>query len=196
MQVKLIVLQGTNAGKEFVIPTPQFLIGRADQCHLRPRSDAIGWRHCALVSDGRQVVLHDFQSESGTYVNEQRVEGRITLNSGDVLRVGPLAFQVDIDGDSGGADRLAAYEEGGAPERPASVVPTANAQARPADSAAVPAENDAPPSKSRWKRWLGLAKEESPKKEPGKLPTQPKFVETSDSGEAAAEMLRRFFQKR
>ena len=37
MQVRLKVLQGSKTGKEIKLPTPQCLVGRSDECHLRPQ---------------------------------------------------------------------------------------------------------------------------------------------------------------
>jgi len=41
MHVRLKIMQGSNQGKERNIPTPKCLIGRGEDCHLRPSSDAI-----------------------------------------------------------------------------------------------------------------------------------------------------------
>ena len=56
MKVKLKVLKGSGAGKEIRIPTPKCLIGRSDECHMRPKSEAVSRRHCVLyVKDGKVV---------------------------------------------------------------------------------------------------------------------------------------------
>ena len=97
MQVKLRVVCGNHAGKEIRVPLPQFVIGRGEQCHLRPSSDVISRKHCALVLEDNRVVLHDFGSKNGTYVNGERVDGTLILQAGDSLQVGPLKFEVVIE---------------------------------------------------------------------------------------------------
>ena len=97
MQVKLRVVCGNHAGKEIRVPLPQFVIGRGEQCHLRPASDVISRKHCALVLEDHRVVLHDFGSKNGTYVNGERVDGTLILQAGDALQVGPLKFEVVIE---------------------------------------------------------------------------------------------------
>ena len=36
MDLKLRVLEGKNAGQEIAVPSKKFLVGRAEDCHLRP----------------------------------------------------------------------------------------------------------------------------------------------------------------
>jgi pSer/pThr/pTyr-binding forkhead associated (FHA) protein len=97
MQVKLKVLDGASAGRELPVPGPEFVIGRSEECHLRPKSDMVSRRHCSLVIKEGQVILRDFGSKNGTYINEQRVEGEKVLDPNDVLRIGPLKFGVLFD---------------------------------------------------------------------------------------------------
>lgn len=102
MKIRLKVLKGSNAGKEVKIPTPECVIGRSSECHLRPKSDAISRRHCVIAVENGNVTVRDFGSKNGTYVNGRRVEGHIVLKSGDKLKVGPLAFEVMLDHSLGG----------------------------------------------------------------------------------------------
>ena len=102
MKIKLKVLKGSGAGKEVKIPTPECLIGRSSECHLRPKSDAISRRHCAIVVEEGTVKVRDFGSKNGTFINERRVEGDLVVRSGDVVRFGPLSFEMVIDHSLGG----------------------------------------------------------------------------------------------
>jgi len=105
MIVKLKVTHGPSAGKEIKIPRAQFLIGRGDECSLRPKSDAISRKHCLLLVEANQVVIRDLGSKNGTYVNGDRVEGERTLKPGDHLKIGPLEFEMLIDYGLGGDKR-------------------------------------------------------------------------------------------
>ena len=98
MKLSLMVLSaGSAAGKALSITTPQFLIGRDPECHLRPASAMISKRHCALFVRKGRVFLRDFDSTNGTLVNDEPVKGEIPLKDGDILQVGPLSFQVVIE---------------------------------------------------------------------------------------------------
>lgn len=94
MQVRLKVMHGVNAGKEILVPGSKFFIGRGPECHLRPKSDAISRHHCALLVTATQVAVRDFGSKNGTYVNDQRVQDIGLVRPGDILRVGPLVFEI------------------------------------------------------------------------------------------------------
>ena len=59
MEVRLKVLVGKNAGHEIAIVGEKFLIGREEDCHLRPRSDLISRHHCALLIEGTYLVRKD-----------------------------------------------------------------------------------------------------------------------------------------
>jgi pSer/pThr/pTyr-binding forkhead associated (FHA) protein len=102
MRIKLIVLKGSNSGTEVKIPTPKCLIGRGDECHLRPKSDAISRRHCAILVKDSKVVIRDLKSRNGTYVNGERLKGDARLKGGEHVRIGPLEFEVMIDHSFGG----------------------------------------------------------------------------------------------
>jgi predicted component of type VI protein secretion system len=97
MQVRLKILHGSNAGKEVKIPTPKCLIGRGDDCHLKPQSDAISRKHCVIITTDTEVVVRDLNSRNGTFVNGERVGEESILLSGDQLRVGPLEFEMVIE---------------------------------------------------------------------------------------------------
>src|SRR5450631_881662 len=99
MKISLMVLSaGKAAGKALPINAAQFIIGRDPQCNLRPASAMISKRHCAILVKGGQVLLRDFESTNGTFVNDEQIKGEVPLKDGDVLRLGPLSFKVVIEG--------------------------------------------------------------------------------------------------
>lgn len=94
MDLTLKVLTGRNAGQVVRVPVPKFLIGRSDDCHLRPHSDLISRHHCAILIDNGVVAIRDFNSRNGTFVNGEKVVGQTTLKTGDKVSVGQLVFEV------------------------------------------------------------------------------------------------------
>ncbi len=99
MKISLMVQStGAASGKSLPITTPQFIIGRDPQCNLRPASVMISKRHCAVLVKNDQVFLRDFDSTNGTFLNDKPVKGEVALSDGDILKVGPLAFKVSIEG--------------------------------------------------------------------------------------------------
>ena len=98
MKLSLIVLTaGKSAGKAIPITLSQFIVGRDPQCHLRPASPMISKRHCALLVKGGKVLIRDFDSTNGTFINNEQVKGEREIKNDDVLKVGPLEFKVVLE---------------------------------------------------------------------------------------------------
>ncbi len=96
MDVQLVVAGGSKAGQVIPITGPKFIIGRADDCHLKPRSELISRYHCAIISEDGYVAIRDLGSKNGVYLNGERVSMEHELKNGDKLSVGPLEFFVHL----------------------------------------------------------------------------------------------------
>jgi pSer/pThr/pTyr-binding forkhead associated (FHA) protein len=94
--LKLRILAGRHIGREIEVQRSKFVIGRADDCDLRPASPAVSRRHCALIVESGRVRLQDLGTANGTLVNGQRIDGECDLASGDRITIGPLEFQAII----------------------------------------------------------------------------------------------------
>ncbi len=94
MKVQLKVIGGSRAGQLITINVPQFLVGRADDCHLKPRSELISRYHCAILSEDGYVAVRDLGSKNGVYLNGTRISLEEELKNGDILLIGPLEFEV------------------------------------------------------------------------------------------------------
>lgn len=97
MEYILRVVSGRHAGQSLRILWPRFLIGRGEDCHLRPSSDSVSRQHCLLSIDGERVSVRDLDSRNGTFVNGQRLAGERSLKSGDRLAVGRLEFEIQLE---------------------------------------------------------------------------------------------------
>lgn len=100
MQAKLVIVHGQPAGKALVFPHGEFIIGRGDECHVRPNSTWVSRQHCLLRIAGDRMDLTDLGSRNGTLVNGQRLVGERRLAHGDQVQIGPLVFRVSLE-DSG-----------------------------------------------------------------------------------------------
>jgi len=216
LKVKLIVKEGARVGQEIPISRDEFVIGRGDDCHLRPASDLISRRHCAIAVRDQAVLVREFGSKNGTFLNDERVEGQRQARSGDRLKVGPLVFEMQIVETLGGQKKPKVKDVQEAVQRAAEGQNAA--QSRANDIAGwlddeSPANRPAAPLRDT--RSIALTPEDtvagsaalvdtqrsdavsdvvpvdvklSAKKPPGKLPPVPK---PANSHDAAAEMLRR-----
>lgn len=97
MDVKLVVASGSRAGQAISINLPKFFIGRAEDCHLKPKGELISRYHCAIITeDGGYVAVRDMQSKNGVFVNGEKIVGEKEVKTGDKLVVGPLEFLFQI----------------------------------------------------------------------------------------------------
>ena len=95
-QAELKVSSGKQAGTTIPLPQGKFLIGREEDCHLRPNSDLVSRHHCVFTVDEFAVRLRDLGSTNGTFVNGERIRGGVMLNPGDLVSIGKIDFQVVI----------------------------------------------------------------------------------------------------
>ncbi len=109
MNASLMVLVGKQKGREIPLPATMFVIGRDPLCHLRPHSDLVSRRHCAIACWNGRVLVRDLKSANGTYLNRKRIINQLEVRNGDVLDVGDLSFVFQIAATT--PDSLKNFEE-------------------------------------------------------------------------------------
>ncbi len=209
MDVRLIAKGGKNAGAEIPVKGPKFFIGRSEECQLRPASAEVSRHHAVLLVEEGYLGVRDFGSRNGTFVNDQPVRAEQELKNGDVLRVGPLEFEVALAVQLGGKKKpkvhsvqeaaARAMEVGSGEEldifdllgeEETVIIPNSPAPAEPAPEpvAEAPSEQPEPQPGSTERR---------PKKKGGGIVGQFKQKEpTSESSRSAAdEMLKQLFRR-
>jgi pSer/pThr/pTyr-binding forkhead associated (FHA) protein len=99
MQVSLKVLTGNHEGKLIPVKDEKFFVGRSESCQLRPKSDSISRRHCAIFQKEGRVLLLDLKSRNGTFVNDKQLspDKAKVLKSGDKIKIGQLEFEISIE---------------------------------------------------------------------------------------------------
>ena len=105
MIVQLVVATGNRAGQIIPVLGEKFIIGRAEDCHLRPQSELISRYHCAILV-GHKVVVRDLGSKNGVRLNEKKISAEQELHNSDKLTVGPLEFYLYIDSDADAVGEL------------------------------------------------------------------------------------------
>jgi pSer/pThr/pTyr-binding forkhead associated (FHA) protein len=146
MKVSLVVASGAHEGRLIPLTGPQFLIGRDQQCHLRPASPAISKLHCAVIVRDGKVYVKDFGSTNGTLVNDGLVQNaEVLVADGAGLRVGPLDFRVQIEASAPTRDGTPL--PGSSPEAAAALA--AVKAATGATSSAKPPARDTTPNPAR-----------------------------------------------
>jgi hypothetical protein len=118
MAMQLLVTSGPDKGRAFSLANEEtFLIGRSKATQTRLADPHVSRVHCQLQIDGDHVVLTDFDSAGGTFVNGQRI-ARHELRHGDVIAIGDS--QIVFEGPGGEHKTIP-------PERRAAAAPKAAA---------------------------------------------------------------------
>ena len=207
MKVQLKVLSGSHAGKCIRLAGDRFVIGRGEDCNLRSNSDAVSRQHCALTIKESQISVRDLGSRNGTFVNGKQIDGDQPVRSGDKLVIGPLQFELVVSdvksmpaaqATATGAERETSssgkwdddevgqwLDEADAAER---VQRMTDPDTRVFKMGETIAMDQTPAKDAKGKKQAAPAK-----KKPAKLPT--KRDNSKDSQEAAAQMLRRLFNR-
>lgn len=222
MVTRLIVSSGKSAGRTISVKRSQLLIGRADECDVRPLSDEVSRRHCAVLVGPAEVWVQDLGSRNGTYVNGVRITEKTRVNDGDMIRVGALELKVSCTAPAGkeGTDEDVSRWLM-ADDRPAGMfdttqsLPVAGGTGSTADqptrtpvvgdddsliagigaAPAAPVADDTIIGRSSTNTTAAIEALRASNSRPGGMPSD--LRKTSESSrDAAAEALRRFFEKR
>jgi pSer/pThr/pTyr-binding forkhead associated (FHA) protein len=117
MIVQLVVATGNRTGQTIPVCGSKFIIGRAEDCHMRPQSELISRYHCTILV-GDKVVVRDLGSKNGVRLNGEKVNTEQTLYNGDRLTIGPLEFYLHIDPDADTSAELLAVSPSAGGQQP------------------------------------------------------------------------------
>ncbi|MFA7482244.1 MAG: FHA domain-containing protein [Vulcanimicrobiota bacterium] len=92
MRVNLEVLSGPLDGHIFQFNGTSD-IGREGKLKLSI-DRFVSRRHAVVEIQGANIYLEDLASTNGTFVDDERVNGRVQLNNGKVFRVGRTWLQI------------------------------------------------------------------------------------------------------
>ncbi len=80
---------GFRSGREMILAKEKTSIGRAEGVDIALFGDAgVEKMHANIVSEGGRYYLEDSTTPGGTFVNDHKVNGRMALVSGDLIRMG------------------------------------------------------------------------------------------------------------
>ena len=85
---RLLIQQGPEQGREYVLSAPQMSIGRSSINEIVLNDPEISRRHALFSREGHQYTVQDLGSTNGTFVNGQRCTGVVSLKDGDLIEFG------------------------------------------------------------------------------------------------------------
>jgi pSer/pThr/pTyr-binding forkhead associated (FHA) protein len=97
MDAHIKILNGPSSGLMIPVLAGKLIIGREEDCHLRPPSEFVSRHHCVLLLDEYTLRIRDLGSKNGTFVNNRRVgSGEMILLDGDLMAVGEMICQISL----------------------------------------------------------------------------------------------------
>lgn len=81
-------------GVEWRVHRERFVIGRAEDCDLRPDSGILSRHHAVIVREGEDYFLEDLASTSGVWLGTERLQGRHALSHGDAFSLADVKLHV------------------------------------------------------------------------------------------------------
>jgi predicted component of type VI protein secretion system len=209
MVTKLIVASGKSAGRTIAIKRTKLLIGRAEECDVRPLSEEVSRRHCAVHVGPADVWVEDLGSRNGTFVNGEKIGEKIRVKDGDIIRVGGLELKVSCTepaARAGTDDDVSRWLA--ADDQPAGMFDSTQSLGNPAAEAggepgsfvsgiAIPPAADVGGSTQAGAAGSAIdALKAARNEKPAGLPAAASRKGTDSSRDAAAEALKKFFEKR
>ena len=98
MTLALVTFGKSGARKEFPIEKGTTVIGRRIDADLRIPLNNISRAHCEILVNGEKITLRDLDSSNGTFLNGEQIS-EMSLKAGDQIKLGPVVFTVQIDGE-------------------------------------------------------------------------------------------------
>jgi DNA-binding NtrC family response regulator len=91
-QCKLVVLKGSQRGKEFVISGDVIRIGKVDENDLVLPEETVSRVHCEILRDQKGHLLRDLHSTNGTFLDGAEIR-EAYIRAGSVITVGTVQLK-------------------------------------------------------------------------------------------------------
>lgn len=98
MDVNLVLFKKDGSQKSFALSSAITVVGRRHDCDLCIPLMVVSRRHCQLNYNNETLKIRDLGSRGGTFLNRKRID-EATVRAGDYIKVGPLTFLLQIDGE-------------------------------------------------------------------------------------------------
>lgn len=90
----LRILSGQLKGKKLMLPDRKITLGSDRSCELKQYAEGIAPKHCTLKPTPLGILVQDLQSETGTFIDNERIDGEALLEPGGLLKVGVMSFRL------------------------------------------------------------------------------------------------------
>lgn len=93
----LVVLEASEeslSGRRFAF-SEQIALGRGEDNDIVIPEGFVSHHHAVIYPHGSQYVIEDLGSVNHTYVNDQKMEGRAYIKTGDIVRIGMVTLRFE-----------------------------------------------------------------------------------------------------
>lgn len=132
--MKLVCLSTELSGREFIVSSDRFTIGRAPECDVQFDHTSVSRNHAQISLEQGRYVVRDLKSMNGVQIDGKKVDEGV-IGPGQIVSVGDVQMQIVFDppplpsGTKGTVraipEESAAPEPGPAPPPPAPSAPPA-----------------------------------------------------------------------
>jgi pSer/pThr/pTyr-binding forkhead associated (FHA) protein len=89
MAMGLIIVRGPGTGQTYTLGGEAVIVGReAQSAKFVIEDPAVSRRHARISRQGDTYLIEDLGSTNGTFINAERVMGRVPLTAGDLIELG------------------------------------------------------------------------------------------------------------
>lgn len=90
----LRILSGQLKGKKLMLPDHEITLGSGRSCQLKQYGEGIAPQHCKLKPTPLGILVNDLNSETGTFIDNERITDETLLEPGGLLKVGSMLFRL------------------------------------------------------------------------------------------------------
>jgi twitching motility two-component system response regulator PilH len=90
----LRILSGQLKGKKLMLPDQEITLGSSRTCQLKQYGEGVAPQHCTLKPTPLGILVNDLNTETGTFIDNERITKETLLEPGGLLKVGTLLFRL------------------------------------------------------------------------------------------------------
>lgn len=97
----IVILLKSLSGRDQLQLEGEMIIGRGADCDLVVADERLSRKHAKLVVADNTITVEDLGSTNGTFVNDTKTDGLVSVKHNDIIKFDTFAYQMCI---SGGAE--------------------------------------------------------------------------------------------
>ena len=77
-----------------MLPDHEITLGSERPCQLKQVGEGIAAKHCTLKPTPLGILVNDLGTDTGTFIDNERITGESLLEPGGLLKVGSMLFRL------------------------------------------------------------------------------------------------------